>query len=237
MLYVIYRISDNGYPKEKFSFATKTYCLRNFMNAFQEANVHVLLDDPNLKESTKADVMELVDKNECSLKVYTGGSSAASWRYGLEYAMQLPDLKDDDYLYFVEDDYLHKEGSEAVLLEGLERAHYVSLYDHLDKYIPAMLGGNKYIDRDGAEITKVTLTKSSHWKLTNSTTMTFATMVSTIKADKPVWDRWTMGSYPHDFNIFIELREQGRTLITPIPSWSTHCLLEWVAPLIDWSQV
>ena len=73
--------------------------------------------------------------------------------------------------------------------------------------------------------------------MTNSTTMTLATKVSTFKEDKPIWDKWTTGSYPHDFNAFIELRQKGRSLITPIPAWSTHCLPDWAAPLVDWSII
>lgn len=240
-LHCIYRISDNGYPKKKFEFATKTQCLENFIDYFGDMendaplyNLHVLLDDTNLTPHTDAIVFDMVD--ESSLHKYTGGSSAASWRHAWEYAFNLG-LGDDDFVYFIEDDYLHRFNSERILLEGLERADYVSLYDHNDKYIPASKGGNKFVGDDGGETTKVILTESTHWKLTNSTTMTFAARMSTLRDDEEIWKRHTQGSHPNDFGCFIELRHKGKSLITPIPGYSTHCEPAWASPLIDWEQV
>jgi outer membrane scaffolding protein for murein synthesis (MipA/OmpV family) len=62
-------------------------------------------------------------------------------------------------------------------------ASFVSLYDHPDKYLPPSQGGNPYCE-GGAEDTRVYLTKSTHWKITNSTTMTFAATVSTLKKNR-----------------------------------------------------
>jgi hypothetical protein len=58
--------------------------------------------------------------------------------------------------------------------EGFELgASFVALYDHPDKYLDPSKGGNPYCE-GGAEDTRVYLTTSCHWKITNSTTMTFA---------------------------------------------------------------
>jgi hypothetical protein len=143
-------------------------------------------------------------------------------------------IPDNTPIYFVEDDYLHLPNSYKVLMEGLERADYCSLYDHNDKYMDP--SPNKYIT-EGGEETKVILTKSTHWKLTNSTTMTFASTAKILREDKDIWMKWTQGSHPMDFDAFIELRNKGRTLITPIPSYSTHTETMWLAPLIDWSKI
>ena len=71
--------------------------------------------------------------------------------------------------------------------------------------------------------------------------MTFATTVKTIREDKDVWFKFTDGSYPHDMQIFLELREKGRTLVQPIPTKSTHCEPAWAAHLHgadvdDWNE-
>ena len=236
-LTILYRLSDNGYPKEKFAFATKRFCLENFLQSFEPSLVHLLVDNTNLKPETMAWVKQMHDTNEfAKLCIHSAGSSAASWREAWEYVHKLP-LKDSDYVYFVEDDYLHHPGAQKILMEGLDKGEYVSLYDHKDKYIPAAMGGNKYIGADATEETRVALTASSHWKLTNSTTMTFATSIGTLKEDEAIWKKWTLGSYPHDFNAFIELRQKGRSLITPMPGWSTHCEPKWASPLIDWEKI
>jgi hypothetical protein len=166
------------------------------------------------------------------------GSSAASFRAVLKAALE---FDDDEVVYFVEDDYAHLKYSRTVLLEGIERADYITLYNHPDKYLPASQGGNPLIGDDAAEATKVFVTDNSYWMMTNSTTMTFATTVKTIREDEEVWFRFTDGSYPHDMKIFLELRTKGRTLVQPIPTKSTHCEPAWAAHLHgtginDWNE-
>lgn len=225
---VLYRISDGSYKKERFKNATKQHCIENFLTHFPKEEVTIYAD--NVRDET----YEWIGALGCDVKRTNGGSSAAGFRIVLEEALQ---LTDNETVYFVEDDYLHLPNSRKVLLEGLERSHYVSLYDHRDKYIPASMGGNPFIEDDGAETTKVLLTNTTHWKLTNSTTMTFAVNVSTLKEDAEIWKKYTSGTYPHDFKCFLELRENGRTLITPIPGYSTHCEPMWASPLTEWENI
>jgi hypothetical protein len=236
MLHCFYRISDNGYKKNKLPNATKIQCLTNFLThfliQFPINSVTVFVDGIGEEVSTF-----IYHHEKFGLKVENieGGSSAGSWRVVCERALELPD---NDFVLFQEDDYLHLPGSYQALIEALERGFpYVTLYDAPDKYIPANYGGNPYIDEDGADATKVYLTKSRHWRITNSTTMTFACRVRTLREDMPIWEKWTSGTHPHDFQTFLELREKGRFVVSPIPSLSTHCEIGWLAPLIDWSQI
>lgn len=225
---VLYRISDGSTPKEKFRNATKKYCIENFLKEFPKEEVIIYAD--NVKDETFQWITDL----GCDTVRTNGGSSAAGFRIVFDEALK---LSDDEIVYFVEDDYLHMTNSRQVLLEGLERVNYVSLYDHLDKYMLPAYGGNPYIGDDAAEETKVFLTKHSHWKLTNSTTMTFATTVKVLREDEEVWRKHSTGICPRDFDAFIELREKGRTLATPLPGYSTHCDVQYPSPLIDWETV
>jgi hypothetical protein len=84
---------------------------------------------------------------------------------------------------------------------------------------------------DRGENTKVILTASSHWKYTNSTTMTFATRVKTLRTDQEIFRHFCNGKIPLDYFIFRNLAERGRTLITPLPGRSTHCD-EYPSPFI-----
>lgn len=225
---IFYRISDGSYKKERFVHATKKGCLDNFLKQFPKDDVVLYAD--NVTDET----YEWLSSYDCELIRTNGGSSAAGFRIVFEDALK---LNDDEIIYFVEDDYLHLDNSRQILIEGLERTEYVTLYDHVDKYIPANNGGNPFITDDGAEETRVFLTKNRHWKLTNSTTMTFATHVQTLREDMDTWRRHTAGTYPHDFQCFLELRDKGRTLASPIPSLSTHCEPTWAAPLINWNNI
>ena len=138
-------------------------------------------------------------------------------------------------MYFIENDYLHKPDSKKILEEGfLLGASFVSLYDHPDKYLDPSKGGNPYC-KGNAEDTRVYLTDSVHWKITNSTTMTFAARVKTLKKVNEIMKKHTIGTYPNDFNMFTELREKNELLVTPLPGYATHGETAWLSPLTNWS--
>jgi hypothetical protein len=225
---IFYRISDGSYKKERFEHATKQNCLENFLKHFPQDEIVIYAD--NVKDET----FKWLETYNIQLKRTNGGSSAAGFRIVFDDALLLPD---EEIVYVVEDDYFHLPGSYEGILESLQRVDYVSLYDHVDKYIPAIMGGNPFIGEDMAEETKVFITKSRHWKLTNSTTMTFASTVNTLRNDADIWNRYTAGTYPLDYQCFLTLRDKGRTLATPIPSLSTHGEMKWAAPLIDWNNI
>lgn len=225
---ILYRISDGSYKKERFQHATKKGCLENFLRHFPKEEIVMFAD--NVKDET----YYWLNSYGFELRRTNGGSSAAGFRIVFDEALK---LADDEVVYFVEDDYLHLDGSYTAILDGLKKVDYVTLYDHADKYIPRSQGGNPFIEEDGGELTKVFLTKTRHWKLTNSTTMTFASKVKTLREDEPTWRKFTTGTHPHDFHAFLELRDKGRSLASPIPGLSTHCEPMWAAPLIDWENV
>lgn len=230
----LYRLSDNGYLRTKFDFATKETCFLNFIHHFgDESDIYLFVDRTNLQASTKKLVNEISSNTGKIKEIYfhDAGSSAQSWRITADFA-RVHDPAEN--IYFIEDDYLHRNNSYNAMMEGLRIAHYVSLYDHADKYIPASQGGNKFIDERGGEVTVVLRTPTTHWKYTNSTTMTFATQRATFLTDWPIWDKYTTGKYPFDFDAFIEIRQKRGSLITPIPGFSTHCMPEWASPGIDW---
>ncbi len=225
---IFYRISDGSYKKERFEHATKKGCLENFLKHFPTDEVTIYADN------VKDDTYNWIQTYGCEVIRTNGGSSAAGFRIVLTDALK---LENNSIVYFVEDDYLHLPNSRRAILEALERVHYVTLYDHVDKYIPATKGGNPFIGDDAAEETKVFITDNHHWKLTNSTTMTFASSVKVLQEDSRIWNKYISGTHPHDFQCFIELRNEGRTLASPIPSLSTHCEPKWAAPLIDWENI
>lgn len=226
---IIYRISDSGYNKIKPDYINNENCLKNFCSIFAKHlnNITVIAD--KCADSTINMIANYVESS--NIEVTSVGNGAGTFNLALDKALM---FDDDEIVYFVENDYLHKPGSDDVLLEGFTLGcDYLSLYDHLDKYLD---GTNPFVE-GGGEVTRVMLTKSCHWKLTNSTTMTFATRVSTLKEDESILREYTIGTHPRDFQMFLALREKQRGLITPIPGYSTHGETVWLTPLFDWSTL
>jgi len=227
---IIYRISDAGYNKIKPEYINNENCLANATKVFKDAKWSVIAD--NVSESTENMIRKYV--TEDSINWVSVGHGAGTFNLALDEALT---YDDDEIIYFIENDYLHKPKSLTVIEEGFELgASFVSLYDHPDKYMSPERGGNPYC-QGGAEDTRVYLTNNCHWKITNSTTMTFAAKVSTLKRVEPILRKWTSGEHPHDFDMFLELRQNNELLITPIPGYSTHGETAWLTPLTDWSKI
>lgn len=226
---IIYRISDAGYNKVKPEYINNENCLKNATEVFKNTSWLVIAD--NVSEPTENMIRKYVAE-DC-IKWVSVGHGAGTFNLALDEALT---LDDDEIVYFIENDYLHKPNSQKILEEGFDLgASFTSLYDHPDKYISPEKGGNPYC-QGGAEDTRVYLTNSCHWKITNSTTMTFASKVSTLKRTEPILRKHTTGTYPQDFRMFLELREKNELLITPIPGYSTHGETAWLSPLTNWSK-
>ena len=233
---VFYRLSDHGYNKVKPDYIDNKKCLDNFLRNFMEfKNTDKCFSDDItiIADNVSDDTYDWLLKKNLKIERTNLGSGAQSFNYVLNKVL---DFNRNYVVYLIEDDYLHLKNARKILLEGIKIADYVSLYDHPDKYIDGNKGGNPYVE-NGGEVTQVFKSDSCHWKLTNSTTMTFASTVDVIKRDKEILQKWTTGTYPEDFKMFIELRENDRSLITPLPGYSTHGETQWLSPFTDWSKV
>lgn len=259
-LKVFYRISDKGRPKPKLEIATKIGCFENAVKEFGKENFIVIADNCN-PETIEYFIDKGIKYEETSL------GNCGSFQYMCQKIFDT--LSDEQYVYLLEDDYIHLPGSKIKIEEGLMIADYVTLYDHPDKY-EIFDDSHKTANPLNLKfLRKVSLykTKSSHWRETNSTTMTFATKVKTLKEDYSVWEKYTTNrNVPFDFAGFLTLTEKSfsafkilygakhkleakivlknwlkqrktRLLISAIPASSTHAELAFLAPVVEWNSL
>jgi len=238
-LTVFYRISDAGYNKVKPDYVNNENCLKNCVKHFGK-DINVIAD--NVSDDTFEMVKKYVPLSTIRRTNIKGGN-AGSFTLLFEQALL---LEDETIVYFLEDDYLHRENSAKILLEGFELgSDYVTLYDHPDKYIPPERGGNRW-NIDGPEKTRVYCSESTHWKITNSTTLTFASKVKTLKEDASIISEYTSGFHPetheetgkaYDHSMWVYgLIKSGRKLMSPIPGYSTHGEIPWLSNFINWEN-
>jgi hypothetical protein len=199
----------------------KWRCLENFVNVFKEHDITLIAD------GVEADVWDQLTTLYPTLDLQrtSFGSNAGSFLYALDQATKL-----DPYtnVYFVEDDYLHHEGADVILEQGLSKCPYVSLYDHPDKYW----------DNNADVLSKLIMTEDCHWRTTGSTTMTFASKAMFLKEDLSIFQQWCGGEdkWTHDYQLFTALSEK-RGLITPVPGYATHLDTWVIAKMVDWQEV
>ena len=157
---------------------------------------------------------------------FAGGSDAKSFHHTIDYILDQK-YSDDDWIYFLENDYLHdanwinKLSSLINLGKNLE---YVSLYDHFDKYL--------YKQYDDLE-SKLFFHGNHHWRSTPSTCASFLVSSRILNEDAQI-----IKSSGGDHEFFTALAEKNsRKIISPIPGLSTHCMIDFLSPGIDWENI
>ncbi len=166
-------------------------------------------------------------KDETNVEIIKCGGEAKSFLKTLD-IIESKNLDDDTIVYFLEDDYLHKDNWVPILMEGFNLpVCYVTLYDHGDKYQPM------YKDL----MSKILITENSHWKPVPSTTNTFAVKMGILREDLHIHRLFSTNVEPsNDHAKFIRLSEQKHYLVSCIPGYSTHCHAEFLSPCIDWEK-
>jgi hypothetical protein len=233
---IIYRISSNGYNKKKLPYINNHNCLLNASRVFNTCAWHIIVDSLDIEDPAYSTIKNLANNRYGTTVDYVNkGSGAQTFNTALGYALTLPD---DQIVYFIENDYLHLQGSIGILEDAFKLGtDYCTLYLHPDKFIPPSLGGNPEVDSDGGYATKLYQGKKSLFFMVNSTTMTFAAKVKTLREDEEILRKFTTGTYPRDYEMFLALRDKGRSLVCPVNSYSTHGEVAWVAPFIDWENI
>jgi hypothetical protein len=208
---------------------TKEKIFNNFRNVFGVDNLTVMTD--NCQPSTVEWFRSLGVKN---IEI-TALGDRESFKNMVNLAIK-NSTDDSDIVYLVEDDYLHFPDSEKYLREGVAFGGYASLFDSMDKYKNSNEGGYNPFIADGGEITRVILSKSTHWKYTNAVCNTFGTTIKVLKEDYDTIIKYCSDPYPHpmDFLMFCDLwQNKHRLLVNCIPGRSGHVGLE-MSPFVDW---
>jgi hypothetical protein len=133
---------------------------------------------------------------------------------------------DNDVIYIVENDYVHLPGWVDILMDLYNSydATYASLYDHNDKYFLPM-----YDDLQSPII----CTNYCHWRGVPNTTGTFAVRGKYLREDMD--EHLGIEGDFHKFKALVD--KKGRSVYTPIPGYSTHCMNDLLSPLVNWKKV
>jgi len=229
-IHVFVRHTSHSHGKFRPDWYSDEDCFRNLLNTIDnDANLTICFDGDQTDH--------FVTKYNQNIVNIDGGCDSKSFTKLLDHVTSM-DIPDDDIVYLLEDDYLHREGWGDVLKEIFESSNvdYVSLYDHMDKYIPGYFN----VKAQGF-VTQLFCTKSYHWRSTPSTTNSYAMKFSTLKRDIDIHYKWCdyekVGKVTQDHAKFCELWNSGKSLVTPIPGYSTHVENELMSPTIDWVKI
>jgi hypothetical protein len=159
----------------------------------------------------------------------------------------------DDWIYFVEDDYLHTADAFTWIDDLIaNRKEYMSnkrvarqirfLHVRLDNR-PLVIHTPDYPDRYKPKYLRfslVFLSKYCHWRQITNTTFTFMMQGKTVREYKNILLRSCIGADDGYLSrrLFAGLRTSGKALcLSPIPGLSTHMHSEVMTPLVDWEKI
>ena len=221
---VFFRTTSNTTGKHRPEWFSYKKCFENFSNEFKDDDVTIFFDGDCFEIETDFKI------------VYTkAGSETKSFKNLIEYIRD-QNYDDDEIIYIVEDDYIHKEGASKVLKEAFEEipnVYYVTLYDNYDKYTPY------YYERYAPNFPiQILISKSVHWRTTPSTTNTFACRLKTLKEDFDIHERYSPDDKMNsdDHLKFITLWNKGRNVISCVPGYSTHVENVLMSPCVNWES-
>lgn len=242
VLHIIYRAAPGGNRKTRPPWFTKWLCLGSFLRAVEEMapdGVDITFVCDGLLPPEVAATMTRYGK----VQVLDGLGNSRSYLHALELATD-PSRSGRDCIYFVEDDYLHLPGALSTLAAALADAQpgsYFTLYDHPDRYART--------DDLRSRGRAAELLGGRHWLRVESTNMTFATTVETLRRDRPMhWAFARFTGYPHDRAMWRTVQGLAmrwpvrwafgrRSLLGAVPTLATHCDDGMVAPTVDWDEV
>lgn len=188
-----------------------------------------LADYTIIYDSKFGGIQDTFLKNEQNVEIINVGYESGSFLETIE-IIKNRNFSDDTIIYFLEDDYLHRYNWCEIMLEGFTLPiHYLSLYDHLDKYTD-----NGYDNLRS----KIYATSSAHWRTVPSTCNTYASKMSQLMQDIEIHKHFSenaIDGITMDHSKFCFLQNEGRILVTSIPGYSTHCD-QYLSPVIKWSQ-
>lgn len=210
MIHIVYRtykaITDN---KPRPNWFSKEKCFTSIANKIfnnDKFKLHILFNG-----DTTADRPELLyHKNKTFI---VGNTAAESYVNAIKYVYNLPET---DWVYLVEDDYLHHPNWVDVLCKMAKLNTYITLYDHPDKYDKQMYPDLK------SELTRI---DNILIRTTPSTTDTFCVPIKLFKEDYSVHYNYSDGvKYSKDHERFSYLvSNKNRKIYSPIPGYSVHC--------------
>lgn len=217
--------SEISQHKSRFPSFSRKKCYDNLLQTLDPKRVNVtFLVDTFHPSPTRHFIFNQIEYPVIEIKE---GTEAGSFLKLLD-LVSSKKLTPDTIIYFLEDDYLHRDGWVDILLEGfsIQEASYVTLFDHRDKY---------FFPQYQRLESKIYHTASCHWRTTPSTTNTYAMKYHTLKSHLSVHREFSLGrKISSDHDKFLKLNNMGASLISSIPGWSTHVETEYASPCVQW---
>jgi hypothetical protein len=146
-------------------------------------------------------------------------------------------LPEDSLIFWCENDYIYRVGWPEVSLDlfnnYISDNHYISLYDHLDKYIFTKSEATDHWGMYKDLKSKIILSSYCHWRYVPNICSSWIFPQRLFDRD---YDLLSLGISDNtgcnEFN-----KRDGTQFLTPITSLATHSETWFLAPYINWQKI
>ncbi len=251
---VIFRTTEavRGVPRP-FGLDVRTVIKTCFLSLHEAVkafphSIHVLGD--RLSEDLTTFFGRFADRDPAITVHLRDCDSGESIRQSLSLALSIPD---GEWVYFCEDDYLHRpeafvwidelvrSGAEVLRFEP-HRWFMKLLFRNANK-APLIIHPADYPDRyepTRRQFSLLFVTRLNHWRQISDTTHTFLAEAGTIRRYEKIIRQSSMP--PRDFylsrHMYSHVFFRGRGMcVSPIPGVATHMTEGVMTPLVDWQNL
>jgi hypothetical protein len=233
MMRILYRCCNRelDFPPQRAgrpNWFSKINCFKSLIMSYNnskfkdEIKIYVLMQTTDGNPSSSILEKTVIDTG-CEILFHKGASDLESKTNQLLFYKS---NFSNDFVYFVEDDYLHSKEALDCIYTGVKKFGLVTGYDHYDRY-----------SRDddltyGKEL--LFFHEGRHWRTAESTTNTWAASPEIMKTVTPYCEHYGIGDRIFFRHIYYE---QKIRLHQPIPGVSTHAHEPYMSPGVNWQLI
>lgn len=225
---VVYRITDIPstnpspiFPNDKYRL--NKFCLKSFLKAFEGVDIDMTFLCDYCSFETIAMIRDLVPDSEI-IETNIGINETMLKAYDI--AIEASQGVDNEIILFQECDYYWLPDTGATFINATKILGLVSPYDHANFYIDTSIH---------SEDIKIKLIDGYHFRTTERNTMTFAITSFIFRNYSDIFKKWGY----LDNGVWLEMADPDRNykLWTPIPTFATHMVTDYLSPSIDWQSL
>lgn len=193
-------------------------CLKSFVEAFKDIqpNIYFLCDHCEDPELTDYMISSLVPWRHTTEHSNVGINETMLMSYEIA-------KNHNDFVLFNECDHFYLPNIGRTFYDALNRFQIVSPYDHKNFYMDESIH---------SKTVQIELVSNHHFRTTERNVMTWGSHGNLILK---YYDIFTKYGYL-DSDLWYDLKNEGVQMWTPIPSFCTHMVSDWLAPGIPWSD-
>lgn len=194
------------------------FCLRSFVTAFRDVKPKMVFIADYCSKEYDEIIASIVPFEFDIIYTSEGINATALRQYDMAYKGK------DDVILFQECDYVYRPSVGSQVAEAIKHFGLFSPYDHPDFY-------TRYDIHDKEN--QIEVFNNNHYRTAKRNTMTFGMTREALEKQYKI-----LMKYGYlDNEVWSEMKSNGNTLWTPLPSFASHMAKDYMAHAIPWETI